>query len=181
MRGPFPARSRPRSLRALAAAAALATLPLLGGCKSINGTTYTNSDPLATGRAAARAKIFTDRSRSTSTVRSGGGTVVVRQEQTVDSNDVSGVIGGSNGGARRSSTSTLIVRADPTTCWILVVDGNENRGCGNASVTDTRGERAGRLIKCSGTTTAHISLVTDGQTVDTGQVQGINHYVTVRG
>lgn len=189
MRGPFPAHSRPRRAstpwrrgRTLALVAVLTTVPLLSGCKEIDNAQWSN-DPFRTGEAAARAASLasdTDSSSgSTATVRtSGGGTVVVRQ---TNSSDTSGVDSGGNAGARRSDTASVVVFTAPSTCWSLVVDGNQHSGCGNASITDTQGERAGRVTKLSGSEPIQLQLLVNSQAVASGQVSGNNRYVTVRG
>ncbi len=169
-----------------------AAVTALSACKPIERKEWGN-DPFRTGEAAARAQAGADRTttaRSTVTTRSGstvtvtqggGGTVVVRQTQVVDASDGSGVVAGANSGARRSSTSSVVVSTAPSTCWILVVDGNRHNGCGNATITDTHGVRAGRVTKVSGSEPIQLQLITNGQAVDSGTVSGNNRYVTVRG
>lgn len=189
MRGHRRGSSTAHRARPLALLAALAVVPLLGACKDIDNSRW-GSDPFRTGEAAARASSLnaevTSRagtgSGSTVTVtQNGGGTVVVRQSQTVDSNDTSGVVSGGNAGARRSSTATVVVTASPSSCWVLVVDGNTHPGCGNATITDTRGERAGRLTKLSGSTAIGLQLYAGGQVISSGSVSGNSRYVTVSG
>jgi len=162
----------------------MATVPLLGACKDIDQAQF-GSDPFRTGAAASRARSLrstsgsTIRSGSTSTVQTrGGGTVIVNQTNT---SDTSGVQAGGNAGSRRSNTASVVVFTDASTCWILVVDGNAHRGCGNATITDTRGERAGRVTKLSGSAPIQLQLLVDGQTVASGEVSGDGRYVTVSG
>lgn len=185
MTGHFPAHIR----RVIAVTTIAAALTLLAACKPIDRTQWGN-DPFRTGEAAARAKSLDattgsgSTSRSGSTVRvtqRGGGTVTVRQNQTVDTSDDSGVVDGGLGGSRRSSTSSVVVKTSPTTCWVLVVDGNRHDGCGNATLSDTRGARAGRVTKVSGSDPIQLQLVTEGTVVDTSTVSGNNRFTTVRG
>ena len=184
MTGHFPARIR----RVIAVTITAAALTLLAACKPIDRTEFGN-DPFRTGEAAARAKSLdaaagsgsTSGSRSTVRVtQRGGGTVTVRQNQTVDTSDDSGVVDGGFGGERRSSTSSIVVSTAATTCWILVVDGNRHDGCGNATISDTRGTRAARVTKVSGSAPIQLQLVTDGTAVATSTVSGNNRFTTVR-
>ncbi len=177
MRGPFPAHSRLRRAGLAVAVPLLVLVPTLAGCKGIDKTQW-REPVLSTADAAARAGSAGSGSTTTTT---SGSRVVVTQNSTVDTNDDSGVVSGSASGSRRSSTSSVVVRADPSTCWVLVVDGNRHTGCGNATITDTRGQRAARVTKLSGTTPVQLQLLTDGQTVANGEVSGIDRYVTVRG
>jgi len=117
---------------------------------------------------------------STRTTSATAGTTSTAQPQLVDPSDVSGVIAGASRGSRRGSTASVVVGTDPATCWVLVVDANYHRGCGNATITDTYGTSAGRVTKLSGGSTIQLSLVSAGQTVSTGQVSSVNHHVTVR-
>ncbi len=181
MRGPFPAHSRLRRAGLAAAVPLLVLVPTLAGCKGIDKTQW-REPVLSTADAAARARSAGSGSTSTSnSTISTNGDVTVDQRNTVSTSDDSGVVAGGSSGSRRSSTSSIVVRTEPTTCWVLVVDGNVHRGCGNATITDTRGERAGRVTKVSGTAAVEVQLLTNGQVVATGTVSGNNRYVTVRG
>jgi hypothetical protein len=76
----------------------------------------------------------------------------------------------------------VVLTTDPDTCWVLVVDGNYHRGCGDARISDVYGSSAGRVTKLSGDSPIQLELISStGQTVDSGQVISSNHYVTVRG
>jgi hypothetical protein len=150
---------------------AVVTVPLtVAGCKPIDKSQWRDL-PLSTATTGT----------STTTATSGSTTTTTTRVVVVDPSDVSGVIAGASRGSRRGSTATVLVGSDPATCWTLVVDANFHRGCGNASITDTYGDRAGRVTKLSGGDTIQLSLLSDGQTVTSSQVSSINHYVTVRG
>lgn len=175
MRGHSPARSG----RALALVTVVAVVPLLGACKEIDRAQWGN-DPFRTGEAAARARSLAP--TSTSTARTTRTRTTTTTTTTVTNPaDTSGVEAGANAGARRSDTASVVIFTDPSTCWNLVVDGYANRGCGNATITDTRGERAGRVTKLSGPSTIELQMLVRGQTVESDQVQGDGRYVTVRG
>jgi hypothetical protein len=177
MRGPFSARSRLRPAGLAVAVPLLVVVPLLAGCKGIDKTQW--RDPaFPTANATARARSGSGTTTTSTTTSSGR---EVANGTTVGTSDDSGVVAGGRSGARRSSTSSVLVRADPATCWILVVDANRNTGCGNATLTDTRGTRAARVTKVSGATSVHLQLLTNGQEVASGAVAGNDHYVTVRG
>lgn len=153
--------------RAVLVAAVASLLVSVAGCKGIDKTQWRDL-PISTTNP-----VTSTRTATTSTTTS--------RAQVVDASDVSGVIAGASRGARRGSTSTVMVASDPATCWVLVVDANYHRGCGNASITDTYGNPAGRVTKLSGAGTIQLSLLDGGQTLANGQVSSINHYVTVRG
>lgn len=184
MTGPFPA----RITRLIAVTTLCAVVPLLASCKPIDRTEW-GSDPFRTAEAAARAKAFdasaTARARATtqtgSTVTANPNGSTGRQPQPARITDDSGVIAGADAGSRRSSTSSVVLSTAPSTCWYLVVDGNRHKGCGNATISDTRGVRAGRATKLSGTDPITLQLLTNGQAVASGTVSGNNRYVTVRG
>ncbi len=117
-------------------------------------------------------------SASTSTSGRGSRATVI-QRQTIDTAGDLGVVTGGAAGGRRPSSSSIAVRTDPGTCWVLVVDGNSHRGCGDATISDTRGTSAGRVTKLSGSSSVELSVVRDGQIVASGIVQSSGHYVTV--
>jgi hypothetical protein len=166
----------------LALAAAVALVPLLAACKDIDRAQWGN-DPFRTGEAASRARSLAPDSTSTArttrnrTIR----TTTTTTTTVTNPADTSGVEAGANAGSRRSDTASVVVFTDPSTCWILVVDGNSHRGCGNATITDTRGERAGRATKLSGPSPIELQLLVGGRTVESDQVQGDGRYVTVQG
>jgi hypothetical protein len=110
---------------------------------------------------------------------SGSGDITVNQQTQVDTNNPSGVVAGQLGGSVRADPATVVVTTAAATCWILVVDGNSTRGCGNASVTDTKGDRAGRVTKLRGSEPIQLQLIQDGKVLASGTVSGDNRYVTV--
>ncbi len=121
--------------------------------------------------------------RATTGSSSDGGTSVTSQ-QTISINGSSGDLGvtsGSGGGAPADGRATAIVQAAPDVCWVLTLDGNNHRGCGNASLTDTRGAAAARITKTSGSGTIRLILQSGGRTVDSGTVTRVSRYVTVAG
>jgi hypothetical protein len=172
MRGHSPARSRPVAGLALAA---IAIVPAVAGC-TIDKSQWRDF-PISTAAASRNSTTTT-----TTTTRTNGRTVTVTEQAVVvDSTDDSGLVSGGGAGQRRSNPASVQVDTGPGTCWNLIVDSNLNTGCGFASITDVRGERAGRVIKVSGSDRIQISLLQDGQTIATDQVRRTDHYVTVRG
>ncbi len=180
MSGSFPALSWPgrRAAHASRTATVALTVALpatmvlsLAGCKGIDKSQWRDF-PISTAEAA----------RQSEQVTTSGGQVVIEQRQQVDTSGDSGVIGGAARGSHRSAAATVVVATDPSTCWVLVVDANYHRGCGNARISDVYGTSAGRVTKLSGTTPISLELISSsGQTVATGRVSSSNHYVTVRG
>ncbi len=167
MPGLSPARSWTRV--PACAAVALVAVTSLSGCKGIDKSQW---------RDISLPSIDT----STSTSTAARGSTVGQQNQQVDPSDDSGVIGGAPRGHRRSSTDTVAVATDPTTCWVLVVDGDYNRGCGNTTVDDMYGTSAGRVTKLSGGAPILLTLRNStGHTISSGQVVSDDHYVTVLG
>ncbi len=91
-----------------------------------------------------------------------------------------GVVVGATDGGTRADRARVVVETGGGTCWWLTVDGIRSTGCGNGEVSDTRGERAGRVIKQSGGDPITLKLIAaSGQEIDVGVVSGVGHYVTV--
>lgn len=166
MRGPV--HSSRSGVKATAGALALLPVLALAGCKGIDKSQWRDYPDTAE----------TAKSYEYSSDDHGNGTTVVQQQRIVTNGDY-GVVAGSEAGSRRTDSSSIAVGTDPSTCWVLVVDGNAHRGCGDATISDTRGKSAGRVTKLSGDAPVELSLDKDGTTVDSGVVRSVHHYVTV--
>ncbi len=159
----------------------------LTGCKGIDKSQWRDFPAASSGTQPRSGSAGTGSTVIATT--SSGQTVIVDQRTStaggggaaVAPNDVTGVVAGASAGGVRSGPATVNVRTDPGTCWVLVVDGNTHNGCGNATLTDTRGDRAGRVTKVRGSAPITLQLVAGGQVVASGTVQGDYRYVTVRG